>query len=126
MTEYSVTFHASTNLASLEELSDILGETTIGADRESYGYVEWRMESSVARDATLDEHLESLMSQLPVEKLNDQSLPEDCEMRIDIAAFFDDANCIVRVPLGWLDLFVQYGIELEFTCYPCDFGRGGS
>ncbi len=133
MNEYIVTFSISTTLASLEDLTKQLGEAGSGSHTvgttESGEYWEetvWKIESLAEKKAPLVEHVESLWEQIPWVKLGSASLPADQLRVLDIAAFFDDASCQINISTDWLDEFARNNINLEISCYPCDFRTNNS
>jgi hypothetical protein len=131
MVNYDVAFRVTTASMSLGDLSGVLGEAdSISNDKtlesepgDFRKYTDWIVESTAHRDATLAEHIESISSRIPIDRLSDNALPDECQMTLVIAAFFDDACCSVYVPSQFIALLGENNIELEVSCYPCHFAE---
>lgn len=85
----------------------------------------WVMESNLPCTATLQAHIDSLLSQIGSDDLA-KIASGSKELYLDIAAFYDTANCSITLPSQQINkLFSLFqDMDIEITCYPCDETTG--
>jgi hypothetical protein len=129
MKQYMVSFDVNSAQATLQELATVLGEPDPvskdkGTERISgkvWERARWIMESKAGKSASLEEHLEALLVRIPLEKLNDGSLPDNCGLLMSIGVLYDTYTGSLRVPPEVLERLGEYSIALEVAWYPTDF-----
>lgn len=131
MKTFAVSLNITTQSLTIAELSDRVGIAPSpsshdkGTARVRKGVWEqtvWVLESSQEETAPVEEHLQSIFAKFPPALLHRENiLPDDAQVYLDIAVFFDTAMCSVQIPPGCVDLLAGHGIALEVTCYPSTF-----
>ncbi len=130
MREMHVSLLVTTTLLDLSELSKQLGcEPSPGSHdkgasrvgRQPFHQTIWRLDSSAPSSASLMKHCESISSRLPAEEFcRPGRLPQDAKIYLDIAIFFNDANCTVQFPIECMEFLRNYNAEMEVSCYPSE------
>src|SRR5208282_1030138 len=81
----------------------------------------WRLASSARKEASLEEHLESLVAQCVPGRLSGRGvLTADCTTWITVGVLFDSANASVSLGQKALNIISAYKANLEVSCYPCE------
>lgn len=78
----------------------------------------WRMFSSVPEDASIDDHLTSLVDRYPPGKFALRSLPLDADVSLAVGVFFSSAMCTVIFSRQLLEVVNSYGARLWISAYP--------
>ena len=77
----------------------------------------WRLESDVAENAPLSQHIENILQRVSTVKLSG-ALPHDCTVYLNIGVTFETAMCSIEIPPASLQLLSKAGIRLLVNCYP--------
>jgi hypothetical protein len=84
----------------------------------------WRLDSNVAKTASVEEHLNGLVAQLPpATVLRPGALSHDCAVRINIGVLYDSYTAGLSITHAALSMIHAYGAVLDISCYPTDFGQ---
>jgi len=132
MKQFDVSFNISSNDLGLEDLSvltsfkygnsshELGSQDPLGQDRASSVL---KVESGATESSSLDEHLDSLIRLIQIHPLGSTTIPESVSMYVDISVFFDSAMLSINLPSEKVQYFSGKGIDVEISCYPCDFPR---
>lgn len=78
----------------------------------------WRIFSSVPEDASIEDHLASLVDRYPPGEFALKSLPSDADVSLAVGLFFDSAMCTVIFSQGLLEIVTAYRARLWISAYP--------
>jgi len=80
----------------------------------------WVLASGKPSSASLAEHVEDVLSRVPLAELRRPGvLPEDAELTLDIAIFHESIPCSIDVPSEVLARLAELRMDLRISCYPC-------
>lgn len=132
MRELKVSLDVVSDVLTLSELASTLqrepgpgshsrGDQRMGQLGE-FGETRWSLYSQAPSEAPLEEHLKSIQSQFPSEKLSSLPVARKAGITgvfIDVAVFFEvDTFPSVELPREDLQLVQDYGASLVIRCYP--------
>lgn len=134
MKNYAVSVIVTTTQMRLAELSEILGvegdpgSYDIGTRRRTIRNPEqtlnsdatWIMYSEEEKDATLDEHIESVLGRVPLARISDERLPPDVEATLRIGVFFNTPMSSVWLKAEHVRVLGENGMDIDIRCYPCN------
>jgi hypothetical protein len=136
MASFAVSIDVITQDISLREVTAALGiepssssheKGEIRSKSELWRETIWRLESGVESSSPLIEHLHALSDKLSLAGLAALRIESRrLSVCLNVAAFFDTANCVVLIPSEYLRWLSKEGIALELSAYPCSSVDGGT
>jgi hypothetical protein len=82
----------------------------------------WRLDSDAPKAAPLEQHLQSLMRQMPPGRLLRVGLlPDDSIVRINLGVLFDSYTVSVSITQSELQIINAYSATIDISCYPTNF-----
>jgi hypothetical protein len=133
MKEYDISFEICTKSMNLSELSTIIGldcsedSHEMGNPRgrkriweETY----WKLFSSEPRMASIEEHLENILSQIMRSKMlrpeSRSRFPNDCSFYLSIGVFFDEdsKDNLLEISPQIMERINNYELDIEVCLYP--------
>jgi hypothetical protein len=138
MVSYLVWLKVVTSSLSLAQLSDWLemqgsygshdkGHLAPGRTKRPYVDTLWGLASLAPKDASLDDHLQSIWGRVPKVLFAERDArPGDCILWLDIAMYYPVDKLLfptVEIAPAWIERFGQILAGIEVTQYACANGE---
>jgi hypothetical protein len=109
------------------EGSHNMGDSHVLKNRGVWKKTVWKVCSTCSRTATLEEHFEDIVEQLPAKKLRAPGvLPDASEVYISIGVFSDAQIPTADLTLRCLSISESYGAAIEVCLYESDMSKASS